>query len=174
MVTQKEAGGQLPVLHVCGETIPDAWEKALLAVWDEGVEIRTEYDSPNDPPSLDATVMVQVRDPFGEPRIHKNFPGGPTELEAYRQEVVHGIHDHWIDPQAGKWTYTYHQRLFAYQAAEDLRSGRAESPFRPVDQVEWMVEKLCRVPYSRRAQAITWILSSSLPTRKYANCCAAQ
>ena len=30
-----------------------------------------------------------------------------------RQEVVNGIHDHWIDPAAGKWTYTYHERLFA-------------------------------------------------------------
>ena len=31
--------------------------------------------------------MIAVTDPFHEPRIHKNFPGGPEELEAYRQDV---------------------------------------------------------------------------------------
>ena len=157
MTNQNRASADLPVLFVSGRTVPEAWEKALLAVWDRGVEIRTEYDKPGDPPSLDATVMVEVRGPLGEPRIHKNFPGGPVDLEVYRQEVVNGIHDHWINPQEGKWTYTYHQRLFAYRPVRDLRKPDAGGGFEPVNQVAWMVEKLCRVPYSRRAQATTWI-----------------
>ena len=147
----------IPVLFVSGENQPEAWEKAVLAVWDHGVEVRTEYDRPNDPPSLDATVMVEVRRPFGEPRIHKNFPGGPTDLEIYRQEVVNGIHDHWINPREGKWTYTYHERLFAYRPVEDLMNGEAGPQFAPPDQIEYMIEKLAAVPHSRRAQAITWI-----------------
>jgi thymidylate synthase len=147
----------IPVLFVSGENLPEAWEKAVLAVWDHGVEVRTEYDKPEDPPSLDATVMVEVRHPLSEPRIHKNFPGGPTDLEIYRQEVVAGIHDHWINPREGKWTYTYHQRLFSYQPVEDLMSPGVGAQLPPVDQVEYIVEKLAEVPYSRRAQAITWI-----------------
>jgi thymidylate synthase len=157
MNKRKPGAGNVPVLFIRARTVPQAWEKALLAVWDRGVEVRTEYDSPKDPPSLDATVTVEVRSPLGEPRIHKNFPGGPTDLEIYRQEVLLGIHDHWIDPQAGKWTYTYHQRLFAYHARADLRDPRKPSPFQPVNQIEWMIEKLARTPHSRRAQAITWI-----------------
>ncbi len=98
----------IPVLYIEEDTIPIAWEKAVLGVWDHGIDIKTQYDKPEDPPSKDATVMVTVSNPFGEPRIHKNFPGGPEELEAYRQEVVDGIHDHWINPEEGKWTYTYH------------------------------------------------------------------
>jgi len=141
------AQGHIPVLFVSGENLPEAWEKAMLAVWDNGVEVRTEYDGPQAPPSLDATVMVEVRSPLSEPRIHKNFPGGPAELEVYRQEVLYGIHDHWINPEEGKWTYTYHQRLFSYGAG----AGGV------IDQVGWMIEKLCEVPYTRRAQAITWI-----------------
>ena len=156
-----EPGGDsrdIPVLSVTGRTVPEAWERALLAVWEQGARIRTEYDAPEDPPSLDATVMVEVSDPLGEPRIHKNFPGGPVELETYRQEVVDGIHDHWIDPEAGKWTYTYHQRLFRYRAVKDVRDGvKEEGAFQDRDQIEWMIEKLSTVPYSRRAQAITWI-----------------
>ena len=147
----------IPVLFVSGENLPEAWEKAVLAVWDHGARIKTEYDKPTDPASLDATVMVEVRRPLSEPRIHKNFPGGPVELESYRQEVVEGIHDHWINPKEGKWTYTYHQRLFAYRPLVDLMEPDAGPQFPPVNQVELMIEKLAQVPYSRRGQAITWI-----------------
>jgi len=147
----------IPVISITADCLPEAWEKAVLAVWEKGIEIRTEYDKPEDPPSKDATVMVTVTDPFREPRIHKNFPGGPEELESYRQEVVNGIHDHWIDPAAGKWTYTYHERLCAYSPVEDIRSAEAVRPFRPVDQIEYVVQCLSQAGHSRRAQAITWM-----------------
>ena len=142
----------IPALSVSGENLPEAWEKAVLAVYDEGVEIRTEYDKKDDPPSLDATVTIEVRNPLGEPRIHKNFPGGPRDLEIYRQEVLLGIHDHWINPAEGKWTYTYHQRLFAYGAGPGGADRQSA-----VDQVEYMVRKLCEAPHTRRAQAVTWM-----------------
>jgi thymidylate synthase len=136
--------GFIPVISITADCLPQAWEKAVLAVWDQGLEIKTQYDKPEDPPSKDATAVITITDPFAEPRIHKNFPGGPAELEAYRQEVVDGIHDHWIDPDAGKWTYTYHQRLFAYQG---------------IDQIQYIIDKLSDVNHTRRAQAITWIPS---------------
>jgi thymidylate synthase len=129
----------------------------VLAVWQEGVDVKTEYDKPGDPASKDATVMITVDDPFAEPRIHKNFPGGPEELEAYRQEVCDGIHDHWIDPANNKWTYTYHERLFSYCPVADLSDANAARPFSPVDQLAYVVEKCSQTLYSRRAQAITWM-----------------
>ena len=95
--------------------------------------------------------------PFREPRIHKNFPGGPEELESYRQEVVNGIHDHWIDPAAGKWTYTYHERLFSYCPAEDIRDASSPRPFRKVNQIQYIIDYLSQFGHSRRAQAITWM-----------------
>jgi len=149
--------GDIPVLFVSGRDIPEAWEKAVLAVWDHGARVKTEYDRPRDPPSLDATVTVEVREPLAEPRIHKNFPGGPTDLEVYRQEVVEGIHDHWINPREGKWTYTYHQRLFAYRPVADLMNPQDGPQFPPINQVAYIIEKLADVPYSRRGQAVTWI-----------------
>lgn len=147
----------IPVLSVTADCLPEAWEKAVLRVWDNGLEVKTQYDKPNDPPSKDATVMVTITEPFAEPRIHKNFPGGPAELEAYRQEVVDGVHDHWIDPAAGKWTYTYHERLFAYCPVEDICDAQSQKPFRKVDQIQYMVDALCRAAHTRRAQAITWM-----------------
>ena len=147
----------IPVISITADCLPEAWEKAVLAVWDKGFEVRTQYDKPDDPPSKDATVMVAVSDPFREPRIHKNFPGGPEELESYRQEVVNGIHDHWIDPAAGKWTYTYHERLFSYCPVEDIRNADAQKPFEKVDQIRYIIDYLSQAGHSRRAQAITWM-----------------
>lgn len=147
----------IPVISITADCLPEAWEKAVLAVWDNGLEIRTQYDKSDDPPSKDATVMVTVADPFREPRIHKNFPGGPEELESYRQEVVNGIHDHWVDPAAGKWTYTYHERLFAYSPVEDIRNVDSPKPFAKADQIQYIIDCLSRVGHSRRAQAITWM-----------------
>jgi thymidylate synthase len=147
----------IPVIAITADCLPQAWEKAVLAVWDNGLEIKTQYDKPDDPPSKDATVIVTINNPFAEPRIHKNFPGGPAELEAYRQEVVNGIHDHWIDPAAGKWTYTYHQRLFAYCPIENIKDKNPKKPFKKTDQIQYIIDCLSQTGHSRRAQAITWM-----------------
>lgn len=137
--------GNIPILHVEGKTLPEAWEKAVLACWRHGVPVRTEYDKPGDPPSRDCTMVWAVEDPFAEPRIHRAFPGGLEDLEIYRQEVVDGVHDHWIAPEEGKWTYTYHKRLFSYEI-----EGRS------IDQIGGLVDKLVEAGHTRRAQAITW------------------
>lgn len=151
--------GFIPVISITADCLPQAWEKAVLAVWDNGLEVKTQYDKPADPPSKDATVIITVTDSFAEPRIHKNFPGGPAELEAYRQEVVNGIHDHWIDPAAGKWTYTYHERLFAYLPLENPQDQSAPRSSEKVDQIQHIIDKLSDVGHTRRAQAITWMPS---------------
>ncbi len=137
--------GTIPTLYVTGKTLPEAWERAVLACWNQGAAIRTEYDKPGDPPSKDCTMMWTVEEPFAEPRIHRAFPGGLEDLEVYREEVVEGVHDHWICPEEGKWTYTYHKRLFAYEI-----EGEA------IDQIRFIIDKLSQTGYSRRAQAITW------------------
>ncbi len=192
MTTKRLNRGNIPILHITARTLPEAWEKAVLAVWDHGIDIRTEYDKRDaagayiDPPSKDATVLIEVLEPFGEPRIHKNFPGGPEELEVYRQEVVEGIHDHWVDPSnPDLWTYTYHGRLFSYQPTEDvddprgmllspsrlralLDSGEAKTPadigksladikLPPFDQIDYIVRKSAAAFHSRRTQAVTWM-----------------
>lgn len=159
-MASNSTAGCMPVISITADCLPQAWEKAVLAVWDNGLEVKTEYDKPGDLPSKDATVIVTITDPFAEPRIHKNFPGGPSELEAYRQEVVDGIHDHWIDPAAGKWTYTYHQRLFAYCSVENPQGRESKK----IDQIQYIIDKLSEVSHTRRAQAITWMPSVDTET----------
>ncbi|MBM3495327.1 MAG: hypothetical protein FJX72_13555, partial [Armatimonadetes bacterium] len=119
---------------------------AVLETWERGAEIATQYDAPGDPSSRDALAVIAVGDPFAEPRIHRGLPGGIEELEAYRQEVVDGIHDHWVDPAAGKWEYTYHDRLVNYATP----GGHV------VDQLAQVVDALAEATHTRRAQAIIW------------------
>jgi len=135
----------IPVLHAFGKGIADTWEKSLIELWGNGIKIKTEYDKPQDPESIDATMVMVSSDPLSEPRIHLSIPSTFKDLQKYKREVVDGVHDHWIDPKSGKWTYTYHQRLFRYPT---------ENGF--VDQISYVIDKLSEVSYTRRAQAITW------------------
>ena len=133
-------------IHVQEEHLPLAWERAVVGCWQEGRGFRTEYDRAGDPESRDVTVLIHVTRPFDEPRIHRAFPGGLDDLEKYRAEVLYGVHDHWIDPSVGKWEYTYHERLFAYEVPS----------LGLTDQIAVLTEKLKAVPFTRRAQAVTW------------------
>jgi thymidylate synthase len=135
----------ISVINIEEETLPAAWEKAVLAVWENGKDVKTEYDKKTDPTSKDCTMVIVVNNPMVEPRIHRAFPGGLEDLEIYRQEVIFGIHDHWINPQEGKWTYTYHKRIFDYEIEN-----------KSINQMDIIIRRLAKIPYSRRAQAITW------------------
>jgi len=137
----------LPIIHVQAANLAEGWERAVIETWERGARIATQYDKPDDPPSRDATLVLSVADPFAEPRIHRALPGGIYDLEVYRQEVVDGIHDDWIDPEAGKWSYTYHERLAAY---------RPSASDEPINQLDLIVDKLAQAPHTRRAQAILW------------------
>ena len=160
---QPMKSGNIPVLNVEEDTIPRAYEKAIEAVWEKGVSIRTEYDRPEDPPSRDATVIIVVRHPFGQPRFHRSFADGLGGLAEYVMEVVHGAHDYWVKPveeiMKGKeskdtrWTYSYHERLFEYRIEDKV-----------VDQIGYLIDKLSSTGYSRRAQAITWNPKLDPPT----------
>ncbi|HEX9006813.1 MAG TPA: thymidylate synthase [Bacteroidota bacterium] len=140
----------IPVLHVDGDCIARAWENSLIALHDAGCRIKTQYDKAEDPPSVDATMLITVEDPLREPMIHRDFPGGPVELQEYVMEVCEGIKDHLVrnpdDPADTRWEYTYHQRLFCY----------ANPATHPVDQIAVMAGKLAETPFTRRAQAVTW------------------
>jgi thymidylate synthase len=138
--------GASPVRLIRARTLPEGWEASVADCWRHGLPFRTEYDKPGDPPSKDAAMIVDIAEPLAEPRIHRAFPDSLEKLEAYRQEVLHGVHDHWINPAEGKWQYTYHERLCAYEVP-------GVGVF---DQIERALERLVRVPYSRRAQAVTW------------------
>lgn len=141
----------IPVLFAQGDCLARAWENSLLCLYETGCELETQYDQPGDPPSKDATMSVVVLDPLAEPMIHRDMPGGLEDLQEYTMELLDGIKDHLVrnqsDPTDTRWQYTYHQRLCKYSVP---------GVFRVYDQIEEMCQQIAKVPYTRRAQAITW------------------
>ena len=128
MANKATQEGRLPTLHIEADSIPQAHFRAMKAVWENGLEIRTEYDRKDasgeyiDPPSRDARVLIEVKDPFAQPR----YPATSfCEIGTYIAEIL-GAKDHMVVPMnklldaiegelgATEWPYTYHQRLFAH------------------------------------------------------------
>lgn len=55
---------RLPVVKVVADSLPAAWEEAVVRTWEEGAAIATQYDQPGDPPSRDVTAVIVVRKPL--------------------------------------------------------------------------------------------------------------
>ena len=151
--------GRIPTLHIVADTVPQAHFRAIKAVWEQGLAIRTEYDRKDsagdyiDPPSRDARVLIEVKDPFAQPRYS---PLSFCEIGTYIAEIM-GAKDHFVVPMdklkkavtdefdALEWPYTYHQRLFAHP---DLDGS-------VVDQMALAIDRVAKTPYTRRAMATT-------------------
>ena len=131
----------LPVIVVEGDTLPEVWERSVVEVWSKGIIVETEYNEL----SKDCVMIMIVRRPLAEPRIHRGglVIGRLKDLEDYVKEVVEGVRDHLV--KLGKIPYTYHERLFSYEVNSTV-----------INQIDYIVDKLSRAPFSRRAQAITW------------------
>jgi len=164
--------GDLPTIHIARRTIPEVWEDTTMALLGLGHAVHTHYDPANKQgeyqsfPSFEATVMMHIKEPFGEPRFHKHYLGGWMGFGDYKAEIE-GVKDGWmISPtdvankmKQGKfdevredhrWNYTYSQRLRAYPYFD--HNGK----FKTVNQLKSVVAALKREPLCRSAQCITW------------------
>ncbi|MFA6526105.1 MAG: thymidylate synthase [Candidatus Buchananbacteria bacterium] len=158
--------GRIPTLHVIGESIPQAYYRALEAVWNKGALMPTQYDRHDaagnllDPPGRDARVLIEVLDPFTQPRY---APISNCEIGTYIAEIL-GVKDHRVIPMyllnkiiaekdltaeeetyVNHWPYTYHERLFNHPETDGNR----------VNQVELAIDLVAATPYTRRAMCTT-------------------
>ena len=109
-----------------GITLPDAYHKSLTDLFMHG----RISDCPDwNTTQKEISCTFKVYKPLQEPLISRCFPGGARDLQKYVMEICDGIEDFEVD--AGKWAYTYHQRMG--------------------EQIDKVVEELKRNPYSRRA-----------------------
>ena len=139
----------MPVLKIEAETIAEAWERAVLEVWNNGVNKATQYERAGEhalQQSRAATVVVVAKNPLKEPRIHAgDLTGQQSIINGYIDELVKGTKDSYI---GRGWDYTYHERLFRYYVPQ---SGS-------IDQIrECLLEGMRKGDhFSRRLQAVTW------------------
>lgn len=149
----------IPVISVEGRTLAESYEKALYALYTKGCEFKTQYDKPGDPLSRDCTMNITTLEPLVDPMIHKAFPGGIADLREYVLELE-GIKDGWVkvenDPTDTRWEYTYHGRLAHWGQYKHRDNGIVSLLGENIDQVQLAIDKLCKQPFTRQAQMITW------------------
>ena len=59
------------VFFISKNNVRDAWLSAIAQVLYNGDDIKTEYDKPEDPPSKDATVLIEIKEPLSSPIMRK-------------------------------------------------------------------------------------------------------
>lgn len=151
----------IPVLSVSGTTLAEAYEKALIELYKNGIRFKTQYDKPGDPLSIDSTMNITILEPLCDPMIHRAFPGGIENLKEYVMELS-GLKDHWVkninDPNDTRWEYTYHGRIANYGAWKEIVNGKSQQAgFFSINQIDAVIDKLSKQPYTRQAQMITWM-----------------
>ncbi|MFC2087465.1 thymidylate synthase [Bacteroidota bacterium] len=151
----------IPVITVSERSLALAFEKALVELYKKGIRFKTQYDKPGDPESLDCTLNLTIEEPDSEPMIHMAFPAGIEDLKEYVMELK-GFKDDWIknmnDAEDTRWEYTYHGRLENYGTWKEKigNSSETKGSF-CINQIEAVIDKLSKQPFTRQAQMITWI-----------------
>jgi len=151
----------IPVISITRRTLAEAYEAALIALYEKGTRFKTQYDKPGDPLSIDCTMNITIEEPESDPMIHMAFPGGIEDLKEYVMELK-GYKDHWTKnmnvESDTRWEYTYHGRLKNYGTWKELVNGKSqETGSFKVDQIRIVIDKLSRQPFTRQAQMITWM-----------------
>ncbi len=123
------------VFFISKNNVRDAWLSAVGQVLFKGDDIKTEYDKPEDPPSKDATVLIEIINPFSSPVMRKDKImkikskyGNSYEIygciadtylvgsiqSGYIEEILEGVNDHFIYDSGVSFPYSYHDRIFNY------------------------------------------------------------
>jgi thymidylate synthase (methanogen type) len=123
------------VFFISEKNVRDAWLSALGQVLFKGDEIKTEYDKPEDPPSKDATVLIEIKKPLSNPIKRKekimklrSKSGRSYEVygciadtyligsiqSGYIEEIMEGSNDHLLSESGVSFPYSYHDRIFNY------------------------------------------------------------
>jgi len=143
-----KGNGNLPLLSVSGESIPEAWENSVVELFSKGLWYHRSGRKDKGGLQVDSTMSIEIRNPSSELVYHKYMTCGWEDLLEYQMEIL-GAKDSWVDP-TGKstvWPYHYHERLTKYPGTKGL-----------VDQIEeGIVQKLKRKFSTRQANAITWV-----------------
>ena len=140
--------GNLPVLHVKGESIPEAWENSVVELANKGIWYPRQGPKDKGQMQVDSTMIIEVENPDSDLKVHKYVTCGINDLLEYEMEIL-GAKDSWVtlDPNDPRWPYHYHERLGIYPGSDGV----------PIDQLERVIERAIKKPFKRNLQAITWV-----------------
>ncbi len=146
----EEFNGDIPVLNVKGESLPEAWENSVVELYNHGGMYKRQGPKDKGKLQLDSTMTMVIENPDSKLFMHKYIGCGIEDLLGYEMELL-GAKDSWVvddyDSVSDKrWAYHYHQRLASYPDGRET-----------IDQIESMIKGLSNEPYTRRNTAITWV-----------------
>ncbi|UCC19356.1 MAG: hypothetical protein JSV62_14825 [Promethearchaeota archaeon] len=123
------------VFFISKRNVRDAWLSAVGHILFNGDDIKTEYDKLEDPPSKDATVLIEINEPFSNPimrkdkimKIRSKF-GNSYEVygcladtyligsiqSGYIEEILEGVNDNLLSDSDVSFPYSYHDRIYNY------------------------------------------------------------
>ena len=140
----------IPVLSVKGESIPEAWERSVVELYENG--LRYCRDGPKDKgrEQVDCTMTIEVENPDHEFFMHRGMSCGIDGLLEYQMEMlgaknslVVNRYDNADDP---RWPYAYNERFSNYPSRKEA-----------IDQIEGLIQNLINEPHMRRANMITCV-----------------
>ena len=123
------------VIFISKNDVRDAWLSAVGQVLYHGDDIKTEYDKVEDPPSKDATALIEIKEPMTNPIMRKDKvmmirskSGKSYEVygsmadtyligsiqSGYIEEIMEGVNDHLLHDSGVSFPYSYHDRIFNY------------------------------------------------------------
>lgn len=138
----------LPVLNAQGKTFGEAYENAVITLAEQGSWYNREHKKDKGQLQVDATMNIITE----EPDAQENFINKGLVMRDslgildYIFEML-GAKNGWMkknlaDKTDTKWEYTYNSRITNHQGT---------------NQLNYVIERLAKNPFSRRAQIITWI-----------------
>jgi len=166
----------LPTFLIKARSCGEAWIRALDVVYNEGRMMPQHYGNTDDERmSREATVLIDVHHPLGEPRYHA--ADYATYIECIRKpeernyiaELLGGVIDEHVEN--GHLSYTYHRRIWNYGKRvtrhDELVSELGEPIMtlikggktwnEGINQFKNLIKKAIDEPISRKLQVITWI-----------------
>jgi thymidylate synthase len=128
---------------VRGKTIAETWLRILDTIMKFGEEKQSEY-SIKQKEILDIVAVIETQ----EEEIESWLKFTDKDLKEYYQKFF-------SSEKPKGLSYTYGERLFKYPLREvkEKWTGEITSTF---NQIESVIERLKKVPYTRRAIAFTW------------------
>lgn len=142
-----KGGGNIPVLHACGQSIPEAWENSVVELWNKGLYWHRPGPKDKGNLTLDSTMTIEITNPGSDLVMHKYMTCGPEDLFEYQMELL-GAKDSWVnlEQNSTEWPYHYHERLSMYPGTKGL-----------INQIGAVIKGLSEEPWKRRNNIITWV-----------------
>jgi len=158
------------VIVVNAETLGEAWEKAVVAMmqqgydrWVEAPEYRTM--------TKDSPMFLMVSNPMKEPKLSEKAPLSRKLAEEYKENLINGL----PKEKENSFDYTYFSRLRCYpdclvraslpnvtESEEELKEemskiSQGKCVVRRIDQVKKAIEIFKKDPTRRSVVMHTWI-----------------